>query len=214
MFTGLVEDTGILVGTREEGGGRVLTIRTSIPMSEVAVGDSIAVDGCCLTAERFTDDGFVATAGRETLKLTTLGAMQEGRRVHLERALRVGDRLGGHLVQGHVDGMGEIRSIEALQESIVVWVTVPQSLSRYVAAKGSICIDGVSLTVNEIDGNAFRVNLVPHTAEVTHMGEAKPGDTVNLEVDILAKYVERMLLTGEMPHSGGLTREALERAGY
>jgi len=211
MFTGLVEDTGTVTALSPRGDGVVLTIRTAIPMAEVDVGASIAVNGVCLTAESFTAETFTATAGKETLRLTTTRDLRIGSRVHLERALRVGDRLGGHLVQGHVDGMGTVVSVERQAESWVLWVELPADLSRYVAAKGSVCIDGVSLTVNEVSGHRFRVNIVPHTSDVTAITGHAPGERVNIEVDILAKYVERLL--GAQSDSG-VTLDFLKRNGF
>jgi riboflavin synthase len=211
MFTGLVEDTGAIVSVAPRGNGKVLSIRTAMPLSEVAIGDSIAVNGACLTVETTSGDVFTVVAGKETLQLTTLSGAAPGVRVHLERALRLGDRLGGHLVQGHVDGMGTVRSSEEVRESWVLWIEAPAELARYVAAKGSICVDGVSLTVNEVDGCSFRVNIVPHTARVTRMAGLRPGDRVNLEVDVVAKYVER-LLGGFTP--GGLTLDKLKANGF
>lgn len=212
MFTGLVEDVGTIVAVRPQGRGWALDIRTGIDLREVAPGDSIAVDGVCLTAESCTGDVFRAVAGRETLERTTLHTVRAGRRVHLERALALGDRLGGHLVQGHVDGRGTVRRTEDQQESWVVWVELPGDLLRYVAGKGSITIDGVSLTVNELAEPLARLNIVPHTAAVTRLGSLRAGDAVNVEVDVLAKYVER-LLGGGRPASG-LTEETLRRYGY
>jgi riboflavin synthase len=213
MFTGLVEDVGTVVGVVPRGKGKALQIRTTIDLSEVAAGDSIAVDGVCLTAETFHGDTFHAVAGRETLARTTLHTVRAGRRVHLERALALGDRLGGHLVQGHVDGTGRVTKVSDQQESWVVWVAVPSELQRYVAQKGSITVDGVSLTVNELAAGAARLNIVPHTAAVTRLGGLRPGDEVNLEVDVLAKYVERLL--GITPGAqGGVTPELLRRYGY
>ncbi len=192
MFTGLVEDVGEIVGVSPQGDGLRLRLRTAIPLSEVAVGDSIAVDGACLTAERCVGDVFEVVAGRETLDRTTLRAARLGRRVHLERALRLGDRLGGHLVQGHVDGTGRVtRSFQA-SESWVLWIDVGP-LARYVVPKGSITIDGVSLTVNEVQGDTVRLNLIPHTVAVTRLGGLRVGDEVNLEADLIARYVERLL---------------------
>jgi riboflavin synthase len=209
MFTGLVEDTGVVsaIGTRQ--GGRVLSIRSVLPLAEVAIGDSIAVDGVCLTVETRGGDVFTAIAGQETLAKTTLSGAVVGRRVHLERALAVGDRLGGHLVQGHVDGVGRVVSAVQSGESLVAWFSPPAALARYIAVKGSICIDGVSLTVNELAGDDFRVNLVPHTTSVTHLADLRAGTRVNLETDVLAKYVERLLARG-----GGLDPETLRRWGY
>lgn len=223
MFTGLIEDVGTVVAVRPVGGGggRELTVRTAIPVAEIAVGDSVAMDGVCLTAETFGADHLTVTAGRETLALTTVGEWAAGRRVNLERALRVGDRLGGHLVAGHVDGPGHVESADKRGESWVIWVATPPELSRYVAAKGSICMDGVSLTVNELrparrgGGDAFRVNIIPHTAAETTLAGYTPGRAVNLEVDLLARYVERLLAGGAAgQEGGGLTLERLRELGY
>ncbi len=226
MFTGLVEDRGVIVSTSPLGGGRKLTLRTKLPIREIAVGDSVAVDGVCLTAEAFGADTFSVTAGRETLSLTTAGDWRPGRAVHLERALRVGDRLGGHLVQGHVDGVGHVTSAQAAGESIVIWIEAPPAIRRYIATKGSVCVDGISLTVNELrgeGGGSFRINVIPHTAQVTTVGAWAPGRRVNLEVDVIARYVERML-QAEAPHAGvastdttptgGLSLERLARLGF
>ena len=211
MFTGLIETTGTITAVRPAGNGVELCVQSDLPLAEVDLGASIAVDGACLTVETTDGGTFTCTAGRETLALTTLGAVHPGRAVHLERALRLGDRLGGHLVQGHVDGVGTVVRASKQRESTVLWIELPRELTRYVAAKGSVCVDGVSLTVNEIDGPRFRVNIIPHTVSITRMGSLKPGDTVNLEVDILAKYVERML-SGDA--SEGLTLDQLRESGF
>ncbi len=212
MFTGLIEDLGAVLDVRPDRGGQVMRIRTRIPLAAEAIGASIAVDGVCLTLETKADDVFTATAARETLALTTLGGLRAGAKVHLERALALGDRLGGHLVQGHVDCVGKVSEARQVGESFVLWVEVPADHARYVAAKGSICIDGVSLTVNEIVDRRFRCNLVPHTTQVTKLGALRPGDAVNLEVDVLAKYVERLLLGRE--EGMGLTLDSLRRNGF
>lgn len=195
MFTGLVEDVGTIAASRVVGGGRELLLRCpKLPLHECALGDSIAVDGACLTVDRFEgQDGFVAVAGRETLAHTTLADARVGQRVHLERALQLGARMGGHIVQGHVDGVGRVARVEDKQETWVLWVDVPPGLQQYIAAKGSITLDGVSLTVNEIEGASARVNIVPHTRRVTHLGHKRAGHAINIEVDVLAKYVERLL---------------------
>lgn len=213
MFTGLVEDTGEVVAVTPVDEGRELRIRTALPTAELAIGESIAVDGVCLTVESVEGHTFSATAGRETLSLTTVGDFAAGRRVHLERALRVGDRLGGHLVQGHVDCTGTVTEVRRAGESWVIWVELPKTQARYVAAKGSVCIDGISLTVNEVDGARFRVNIVPHTAVATAITGHRPGDRVNVEVDVLAKYVERLLSTGQ-PGKEGLSFATLQRNGF
>jgi riboflavin synthase len=210
MFTGLVEDVGAVVSVSAKGNGKSLTLRTAIPLADVTLGASIAVNGVCLTAEGFSGDTFTVTVGQETLSVTTIGKLRVGGRVNLEQSLRMGDRLGGHLVQGHVDGVGMVKTVRRLQESLVVWIDVPKSLRRYVAVKGSITVDGVSLTVNELSGGAFRINLIPHTVASTTLGDRRTGDSVNLEVDLLARYVERLLAEpGE-----SLTFERLRALGY
>ena len=209
MFTGLVEDIGTIKAVQPLKGGRKLTIRTRLPLEEIALGDSIAVNGVCLTADDFGDGCFVATVGRETVMTSTLGEIKQGSSVHLERALAVGDRLGGHLVQGHVDGVGRVTKSYDAGESWILWVELTPEIERYVVSKGSLTIDGVSLTVNEIVGRTARVNLVPHTAKKTRLGGLLPGAVVNLEVDIIAKYVERM-----MQGQQGLTMDKLRSYGY
>jgi riboflavin synthase len=213
MFTGIVEDTGAIVGVTPEGAGRRLRVRTAIPLGEVKVGDSIAVDGACLTVERAAGDVFEVVAGKETLDRTTVGTFVVGTPVHLERALSVGARLDGHLVQGHVDGVGTVVDVVPQAESVVLWVDVGAPLARFVAEKGSIALDGVSLTVNEVAGSRCRINLIPHTARVTKLGRKHAGEPLNVEVDVLARYVDRMLgfARGE---GTGLTRELLERNGF
>lgn len=211
MFTGLIEDTGTIAAITPEGDGRRLAIRTALPLAEVALGDSIAVDGACLTAVAFDGDTFTVVAGQETLAKTTVGRRRVGDRVHLERALAVGDRLDGHLVQGHVDGVGQVVSSTEARESWVVWVDVGQELARFVAPKGSITLDGISLTVNEVRGSHARINLIPHTVAVTKLAAVPPGGAVNVEVDVLARYVERMLAWRE--GAGGLTLQHLHDKG-
>lgn len=212
MFTGIIEDTGTVVDVRAEGFGRRLTLRTALPLAEVALGDSIACNGACLTAESFDGDTFTVVAGKETLDKTTTGTLGVGSRVHLERALRLGDRLDGHLVQGHVDGVGRIVSLDEQGESWVLWVDVGPALAPFVAVKGSLTLDGVSLTVNEVDGTTARINLIPHTVRVTRLSDLRPGDGLNVEVDVLARYVERMLAWRAEP--GGLTLARLKEQGF
>jgi len=212
MFTGLIEDTGTIVGVRSEGDGRRIRIRTALPLAEVGIGDSIACDGACLTAIRIDGDVFEIVAGKETLDKTTAGRWSAGDRVHLERALAVGDRLDGHLVQGHVDGVGRVVSMTEAKESWVWWIDVGPALARFVAPKGSIALDGVSLTVNEVQGTRARINLIPHTVEVTKLAGKQAGDPVNIEVDVLARYVARMLAY-DAGDEGGLSMATLRDKG-
>jgi len=194
MFTGIIQDVGVVRTLEQRGNDVRLTVGiTALPLDRARTGDSIAVSGVCLTALDLRRDGFSADVSRETLSLTTLGAMQAGSRVNLELALRAGDPLGGHLVAGHVDGLGEIQSLETDARSTRLRCAVPAALARYIARKGSITIDGVSLTINEVDGAVFGVNLIPHTQTVTTLGALRVGQQVNLEVDTIARYVERLL---------------------
>jgi riboflavin synthase len=193
MFTGLVESIGHIRDIAPVGNGATFWVETTLDVEEMQLGDSVACDGVCLTAEAFREGAFQVTAGVETMNCTTLGALKEGMPLHLERALAAGARLGGHLVSGHVDAVGLVSSVESLEESFVVWVEAPTNLAKYIAVKGSVCVDGVSLTVNEIEGGIFRVNLIPHTLANTHMGTYRLGTPVNLEVDLVARYVERLL---------------------
>lgn len=194
MFTGIVQDIGRLTA-RETRGGDVRMVFTldRLDTTGMHIGDSICVQGCCLTVVEFKGRGFAADVSRETLSLTTLGALVVGSRVNLEPSLRVGDPLGGHLVSGHVDGVGEVVAIRDDARSTRLDMTVPQELSRYIARKGSVAVDGVSLTVNEVRGNLFGVNLIPHTQQVTTLGALAAGARVNIEVDQMARYAERLL---------------------
>jgi riboflavin synthase len=194
MFTGIIQCTGTLARSEPRRGDlRLIIDAPALDLSDVAIGDSIAVSGCCLTVVARDGGTLAFDVSNETLSLTTLGALREGDVVNLEKALRLSDRLGGHLVSGHVDGLARIISIETDARSQRWWIEVPEELARYIAAKGSVCLDGVSLTVNEIDGARFSVNLIPHTVEVTTFARRKPGDALDLEVDMMARYVERLL---------------------
>jgi len=193
MFTGIIEATGVVQAREARGGDLRLTIRAdSLDLSDLREGDSVAVAGACLTALDCHAHGFVADVSRETLACTTLGALAEGDAVNLERALRLSDRLGGHLVSGHVDGVGRVLDVREDARSQRWTFEAPAALARYIAAKGSICIDGVSLTVNEVEGARFGVNLIPHTVAVTTFSRRRVGDAVNLEVDMIARYLERL----------------------
>lgn len=189
MFTGIVEETGRV---RDLQGGR-LVIEASTVIDDIELGASIAVNGCCLTVVAFGSDWWSADLSQETLDRTGFGRLQNGDRVNLERAVRAMDRLGGHIVQGHVDGMGTI--VDSVPD---LRVRIDPSLQRYIVEKGSVTVDGVSLTVVEPTADGFTVAVIPHTAEVTSLGDRQPGDPVNIEVDAIAKYVEQLL-----PHLNG-----------
>jgi len=192
MFSGIVTDMGVIALAENREGGLRLTVTTSaLGLDDVQLGDSIAVNGVCLTVIALEGLDFVVEVSRETLTCTT-GLEQSGGRVNLEKALRLSDRLGGHLVSGHVDGVGEVVAFVDLGESWRLSVRAPQALAKYIAMKGSITINGVSLTVNRVAGCEFEVNLIPHTLAVTTLGELRAGARVNLEIDLIARYVERM----------------------
>jgi riboflavin synthase len=197
MFTGIVQGIGSIRAVEPRGGDVTLWIDTGgVSLADVQVGGSIAVNGACLTATRLDGNAFAADVSRETLSLTTLGSATPGTPVNIEKALQAGQALGGHYVTGHVDGMGIVVSRHDDARSVRVEFEVPGELARYVARKGSICVDGVSLTVNGVSGRRFDVNLVPHTLELTTLAACSPGTRVNLEVDIIARYLERMLEVG------------------
>jgi riboflavin synthase len=193
VFTGIVREVGLVVSAEEAGGGRTLVVRAPETAARADVGDSVSVAGCCLTAERVGGDEIAFHAVPETIGRSTLGELDAGARVNVEPALRAGEELGGHYVQGHVDAVGRIQSVEAEGEGLRVFVEAPEDVLRYCVEKGSITVDGVSLTVADLADDAFAVALVPHTLEATTLSELRPGQAVNLEADVLAKYVERLL---------------------
>jgi riboflavin synthase len=198
MFTGIIQSVGNVRSIEAVGGDVRLVVATAdLDLGDVQLGDSIAVDGVCLTAVALDKDSFTADVSRETLNCTTLGAWREGRRVNLEKALRLADRLGGHLVSGHVDGIGEVVSLLPEARSLRWVFSVPANLARYIAAKGSIAVNGVSLTVNEVDGRRFGVNLIPHTMQKTSFADCIVGSAVNIEVDLMARYAERLTARDE-----------------
>ncbi|QEE25579.1 riboflavin synthase [Rhodanobacter glycinis] len=200
MFTGIIQTVGRIARLEPRGGDvRLHVDSTGLDLTDVQLGDSIAVSGVCLTAVTLAPHGFSADVSNETLALTTLGALKPGDPVNLEKALRLADRLGGHMVSGHVDGLGKVVSITPDGRSQRWTFEVPAALARYIAAKGSICIDGTSLTVNEVSGLRFGVNLIPHTVEHTAFRARRAGDAVNIEVDVVARYIERLLSGGEAP---------------
>ena len=195
MFTGIIQAVGSIALIERKGGDARLRINAgALDMSDVQLGDSIAVSGVCLTAIEHSANGFSADVSGETLTCTTLGNLVTGSRVNLEKALTPSSRLGGHLVSGHVDGVGEVVERSAEARSVRFRIRAPAALARYIAGKGSICLDGVSLTVNVVEGALFDINVVPHTLQSTTLGEVQPGCRVNLEVDLIARYLERLML--------------------
>jgi riboflavin synthase len=203
MFTGIVLEIGEIRRTEARAGAggasdrRLEIACATIPRERLELGASVSVDGVCLTVAAQGPGSFFADVSGETLAVTTLGTKSDGARVNLEPALRAGDALGGHWVSGHVDGLAEVLSTRADARSLRVELAAPAALARYIARKGSVTLDGVSLTVNEVEGAHFTINLIPHTLEVTTLGRLEPGARLNLEIDVLARYVERLSSTGD-----------------
>ena len=198
MFSGIIEAKGEIQEISLDGDSARITIAAGgLSMDDVTLGDSIACSGVCLTVVDFDQSSFSVDVSSETLKLTTIGQLTSGSAVNLEKALLVSARLGGHIVTGHVDGVGEVVQKEQLSEYVRFVIEAPSSLSKYIAKKGSICVDGISLTVNEVDGNRFELMIIPHTLSVTTLGQTLVGTQVNLEIDVVARYCERLLDTGD-----------------
>ena len=193
MFTGIIEELGIVKGIRSQSGGMRLSVSGKVVFDAMKTGDSIAVNGVCLTVVEYNSAVFSADVSRETVDKTGIGKLRVGDRVNLERPMRLSDRLGGHLVAGHVDGVGVIRGIMNKGDAAIFTFEAPKEVAKYLIYKGSVAIDGISLTVNEVQGNSFSVTIIPHTAKMTTLGFKKIGDAVNLEADMLGKYVERFL---------------------
>ena len=217
MFTGIIEAVGTVVAQERRGSDTRLRIAGGkLDLGDLRLGDSVAVNGVCLTAVELPGDGFCADVSAETLGCTSLGTLGSGARVNLEKALTPTTRLGGHLVSGHVDGLGEIVSRDDDGRSVRFVLRAPPGLARYIAAKGSICVDGISLTVNRVDGAEFTLNIVPHTLVETTLGEARPGRKVNLEVDLIARYLERLLLGEQAAQPGrqGISEHFLAEHGF
>ena len=219
MFTGIIEAVGHIAAVDEQNGDMRLYVRTgSLDLSDVKLGDSIATNGVCLTAVELPGDGFIADVSRETLAHTRFHTLAVGERVNLEKALMPTSRLGGHIVTGHVDGLGEIVSRTEDARSIRFSVKAPRDLMRYFAAKGSVTVDGISLTVNDLDGDCLLLNIVPHTAQETIMNDYEEGRIVHLEIDIIARYLERLLTNNHnndnQTNSNELTMETLLANGY
>lgn len=215
MFTGIIESVGEIRALENRAGDLRMVVATGeLNLDEVALGDSIAVNGVCLTVVAITTDSFSADVSAETVSRATLGDAKVGTPVNLEMAMLPTTRLGGHLVSGHVDGVGEVkrRWRDARSERFVI--EAPPALAKYIAEKGSICVDGISLTVNAVTGNEFELNIVPHTLQATTMGDFQAGRRVNLEVDIIARYLERLLLGEDDATNKGVTRELLAARGF
>ena len=220
MFTGIVEETGEYLGLQKGGSSAVITIRASKVLSDTAVGDSIAVNGVCLTVVRLLPDRFLADVMPETLRRSTLGELKTGDRVNLERAMAADGRFGGHIVAGHVDGTGVIRSIRPESNAVLYTISADPKILRYIVEKGSIAIDGISLTVASLTDDSFTVSVIPHTREITALAVRKVGDQVNLENDIIGKYVERLMMPGSSNSSeagakpSGISMDFLAENGF
>ena len=215
MFTGIIEAVGRIKKIEPVGGDMRLHVDVgSLEMGDVQLGDSIAVNGVCLTAIEFDNKHFVADVSNETITLTSLKDLGIASEVNLEKALLPTTRLGGHLVSGHVDGLGEVLSIKEESRSVQLIIKAPEELKHYIAMKGSICIDGTSLTVNKITNADFEINIVPHTQQQTIIKNYKPGTKVNLEVDLIARYLERLLMKQDDNKGEGVTLDTLAKAGF
>lgn len=215
MFTGIIQAIGKIKRVEQRQGDVRLTVAThDLDLSDAKLGDSIAVNGVCLTAIELTPGQFVADVSNETLSTTTMGRIKSGLAVNLECALQAQTRLGGHLVSGHVDGVGQVLEKKADARSVRFTFSVPPELARYVAQKGSICIDGISLTVNSVDDVSFSVNIVPHTLDKTSLGKTHVGDWVNLEVDVIARYLERLMMGNTQGNTAVDYKKLLENSGF
>jgi len=217
VFTGIIQAIGEVAALEPKGEDLRLRVRTGkLDLDGVDIGDSIATSGVCLTVVELPGDGYWADVSGETLAVTGIGRLKVGDRVNLEKALTPSTPLGGHLVSGHVDGIGEVVSRRDDGRSVRFRMRAPDKLAHYIAAKGSVCVDGISLTVNAVDGAEFELNIVPHTLVETTMGEFQPGRPFNLEVDIIARYLERLLLGEKAAQSGagGVSKELLQRRGF
>lgn len=217
MFTGIIEGLGAIAAIRPSGQGRRLTVDADFELSGSKIGDSISVSGACLTAVRIAGRRFDADVSPETTAKTTFGAARVGERVNLERAMRLSDRIDGHLVSGHIDGPGVIESREAVGNVLVVTISVPEELARFMIVKGSVAVDGISLTINTLEPGRFSVCIIPHTAGLTTVGFKPKGERVNIEADMIGKYVERFLSARQGPAAAppsGVTVEMLARAGF
>ncbi len=214
MFTGLIEDVGKIVSLVRSGESGKLTVATALPVAEIRLGDSVAVNGVCLTVTRQESAGMTFDVSPESLERSNLGDLKTGDKVNLERALRLSDRLGGHIVTGHVDCIARVEARRQQANALIFsFCLLEPAMARYLVPKGSVTIDGISLTVNNVTSHTFSVSIIPHTADMTTLTLRKPGDPVNIETDIIGKYVER-LLNGNQVASAGVTAELLARNGF
>lgn len=213
MFTGIVEEIGTIIEVHPQSSGVTAKIKAETVLEDAKIGDSIAVDGPCLTVRDLEQGTFIADISEETLRRTTLRSCKVGTRVNLERSLRLGDRIGGHLVLGHVDEIATISGWKNEGTSAVMQVTVSPEVKPYIAYKGSIAVDGVSLTIANVSDNKFEVALIPHTLQVTTLGDKRSGDSVNIEVDVMARYIET-LIQNQIPPSQTIDLEFLQKHGY
>ena len=193
MFTGIIEGLGAVSALRSTGQGRRMTVEADFDLNQTKIGDSLCVSGACLTAVKIDGRHFEVDISPETLQVTTFGQAKIGQRVNIERALKLSDRIDGHLVSGHIDGVGSIRQRETVGNAIIVTIEVPEALTRYMINKGSVAVDGISLTINACDAGSFSVSIIPHTAKLTTIGFKNKGDPVNIETDMLGKYVEKFM---------------------
>ena len=193
MFTGIIEGLGTISGIRSAGQGKRLTIEADFSLDQTKIGDSIAVSGACLTAVKIDGKRFDVDVSPETLQTTTFGQAKVGERLNIERAMRLSDRIDGHLVSGHIDGTGVVKQRESLGNAIIITIDLDESLTRYMIAKGSVAMDGISLTINTCESDCFSVSIIPHTAKWSTIGFKNKGDRVNIETDMIGKYVERFM---------------------
>jgi riboflavin synthase len=216
MFTGIIEGLGTISDIRSAGAGRRMSVMADFALSGTKIGDSIAVNGACLTAVEISGANFTVDVSPETVKRTTLGEAKSGERVNIERALRLSDRLDGHLVAGHIDGRARIKYKKELGSVLLIGFEVSGDLSRYMIEKGSVAVDGISLTINTCAPGGFDISIIPHTAKITTIGLKNPGDWVNIETDLIGKYVEKFVKgdKSENPEKGGISMDMLSKTGF
>jgi len=214
IFTGIIEELGTINNIEHGTNSSRVNVRASQVLGDVKIGDSIAINGVCLTVTTFDTSHFVADVMAETLAKTNLNELNPGKQVNLERAVRLGDRMGGHLVQGHVDGVGKIIGQEKLDIATIFRIKAPAEVMAYIVKKGSVAIDGISLTVVEVTADSFTVSLIPHTAAMTTLGFKKPGDTVNLETDIIGRYIEKLIMSKQENKKSDLSLGFLAEHGF